>query len=288
MTTLNLSGTPAVRYPDPLVKKVNPNGTQRYTAYQAPLVWFNSDTIQRYATSLYQGYYPYQTNGTIQLLLFGADYIAKLSAVTYFNGTQYYNPITTPVPLSSLTFSEMGVPLNYANYILPTYNPINYYSNPGLEPTYKQIVSGLTKTNSVAVSGFPAMISGSSWDLYQVDPRAPENKIQAGIASIYLDVLMNGAVIDSTTIYEKDTLVIADKGPFIDRSLPNIPVILWEQDLTQKIVDDGYIISGTKLDTNGIKSLDTVIVEANLEVVGLWGRTDGYTPATPLVEEVTK
>jgi hypothetical protein len=278
MPQLTLSGTPNVRYPDPLVKKVNPNGTQRYTAYQAPLVWLNNVTrpeAPRYSTSLWQGYFPYGTTGDIQLLLFGADYIAKLSALTTIVGGGFVNTSSERVYVNNFTFSEVGAAINYANYILPAYNPINYYSNPSLEPGYKQIVTGQTKTNSLTVSGFPARISGSSFGLYVSDKG---DLINADVNSLYLDVLMNGAVIDSTATYIKDTYIVTDKGSGIVESAPNIPVILWEHDLTQKIIDDGFIISDIVIDAPPIGDQ----LMANLEVVGLWGRTDGYTPYKPL------
>jgi hypothetical protein len=268
MPLLDLSGKPAVRYPDPLVKRVNPNGTQRYTAYQAPLVWYSAEA-EGYRTSLWQGYdfakYPY-----IELLLFGADYIAKLSGIYLYQDAPYAGPNGTPATLpTEMTFTEIGVATDYAFNILPYYSPIAYITDPARRPAYKQIVTGATKTNGVTVSGFMAQLSGRDWGVYVSDGGDPPEYTPAAIDTVYLDVLLNGAVIDSTSPFFRGQYI-----PVEDEILPsatNFPVVLWEEQLTQQIVDNGYIIPNVSF--SGL--------DANLDVVGLWSRNGNYTPYQP-------
>ena len=44
MPFLDLAGTPAVRFPDPKIKRIRPDGSQPYTAYYAPLVYLQNGT----------------------------------------------------------------------------------------------------------------------------------------------------------------------------------------------------------------------------------------------------
>lgn len=244
MPTVNLAGTPNVRYPDPRIKRVAPSGTQPYTSYSAVLAW----NITNFVLSD-----PPEYLGA-ELLLFGADYVVQVAGTQTFTG--YYD---APVYTGEI-FDAAGDPIPFKDFSLPL-SPLVGSASVDVIPTvlpnatpvsYKQIMTGKTATNGVEVSGFPHFLQVPSRNLWQT----PSG--QAGERANYLvvcDVLLNGAVVDGPSSF----------FPFGSASV-HIPVILWEPDLTQKIKDDGYVI-----DLNGDGS-------AFFNVVGLWA-DQKYSPA---------
>jgi hypothetical protein len=266
MPFLDLAGTPAVRFPDPRIKRVNPDGTQRYTAYQALLVWYDGHNGY-YSTVIpqtgVQAKIPY-----FQMLLFGADYIAKIASSEEYGSGSYYIADGTPIVLPTVEYTAPGFASDYAPAVLPAFNPAVYLAQPALRPAYQQIVTGATATNGVTVSGFMAIAGGSDRGLYFQTGVDPDTYEIAPIDRVSVDVLFNAPVIDGPVAFVSGTYVpIADE---ILPSYPSLPVILWEGDFTQQMKDDGYIIPNA--DLSGLT--------ANLNVVGLWGRS-GYTPISP-------
>ena len=252
MSQKTLAGTPNLRYPDPLVKRVNPNGTQPYTAYSAPLIYgdlnsLNSNFILDSPPDIM----------FVELLLFGADYPARISGIQQFTGNPsfdnaIYDAAGVPIPTT-----DLGMPLppffglagvDAVIDILPAAAPV----------PYKQIATGTTATNGVNVSGFPVVSFVPSRNLWQGG--AGSSGPHASYILTY-DVTLNGAVVDGPSFY----------ASFITVAYPtHVPAILWEPNLTQKIVDDGYII-----DVNG----DGTVF---FNVVGLW-TSPNYQPSPPML-----
>ena len=253
MAQKTLAGTPNVRYPDPLVKRVNPNGTQPYTAYRAPLLYNNQ-----------QGGYSIDLAappGTlfVELLLFGADYPAKITGTQYYSGNpdegnSVFDSAGSPIQIKDLTFT---LPFSYGT--IGTGTVVDILPN-APRVTYKQIATGKTLTNGVTVSGFPVASVVPSRDLYQTPGGS------AGPAATYTvdyDVTLNGSVVDAPSNFG---FFISDPPPF--RS----PVILWEPDLTQSIINNNYLI---EIDYGGDGIINIVF-----DVVGLWS-SPNYSPIAP-------
>ena len=81
---------------------------------------------------------------------------------------------------------------------------------------------------------------------------------------------MNAAVVNSSTTF-KDV----DTGLY-----PNMAVIIHEKDLTQQIIDNGYVIPAQRVDLNDFYGSYVSQFDADLEVVGLWA--SDYDPLIPL------
>ena len=248
MAQKTLAATPNIRYPDPLVKRVNPNGTQPYTAYRAPLFYFLSDGANAVLSAPPEFLF-------VELLLFGADYAVQVGGTQSFTG--YYNFPTyegeifdaagAPIP-----FKELALPLGGFPYTtgVETVSTILTDAPP---VSYKKIATGKTATNGVTVSGFPNLSIIPSRNLWQTP--AGDTGERANYLVTY-DVILNGATVDGPAL-------------FLNQSGGGtLPIILWEPDLTQKIVDDGYIV-----DVLG----DGTVV---FDVVGLWASA-GYSPLGP-------
>lgn len=251
MPFLNLAATPAVRFPDPLEKRVSPNGVQPYSAYNAVYLYYDP-TLGKWRDEVA----PPANGGElrpIETLLFGTDYPALVTATSYYgensNGPGFYLPTFTE---SSPLLGSYGV--SSLQYIMPTAAPVGY----------KQIATGLTATNGVRVQGFPQLINLLYHGVVQGDdPPTADAPCLLG-----LSVVMNAAVVNSSTSFYK-----VDAGVF-----PNLPVIIHEKDLTQTVIDNGYVILGQTVEDDIFGTL-TPTITANLDVVGIWA-TD-YDPLNP-------
>lgn len=249
MSQKTLAGTPAVRYPDPLVKRVLPDGSQPYTAYQAALIWTYGSN--EFTGDFFSPFVAPPEYLDVNLLLFGADYPTKIGGVQQFP-TKVYDEGGSP-SLANLTFPLPPSPVtalaDYAGAILPT-APVT---------RYKQIATGLTGTNSVPVSGYPALTTVPSRGLYATE------RGSADVFATYqlqLDVTLNGAVVDGPAAY---------KFYGFAGTILRIPVLLWEPNFKQEIADNGYMMTGVTLDG----------AEAIFDVVGLWGSGSGWIPGPP-------
>jgi len=246
MSQKTLAGTPAIRYPDPLVRRVNPDGNQPYTAYQAALVFLND--AGEYDQLLRQ-----PPDGILaQLLLFGADYPVKIGGAQIFE-QQVYDTAGTLVPIQDLIFpllSPNGAALADA---VPNILPAVSFNQ------YKKIATGSTATNGVTVSGYPAYTFVSGHTLFASEAGAGGDRASFGVS---LDVILNGAVIDGPGNY--NPIVSVGTNPIVN-------IILYEPNLTQAIVDNNYIIENVILSGGAA---------ATLNVVGLW-TVGGYTPPSP-------
>jgi hypothetical protein len=245
MPFLDLAGTPAVRFPDPKIKRIRPDGSQPYTAYQAPLV---------YAAQT-DSYSPLLTAPpdflAVELLLFGSDYPTKIGGVQQFE-QQVYDETGALFPLYDLAFPLPPSPLTALSDAILTVIP-----SLAFDP-YKKIATGATTTNGVVVSGYPAVTFAPSRNIFATDTGSAGDRASFGVQ---LDVTLNGPVVDGPASYV----------PYATASTNFlVPVILWEPDLTQEIVDNGYLIENVLFGGNA----------ATLDVVGLWASGD-YAPVGP-------
>lgn len=252
MSQKTLAGTPNVRYPDPLVKRVNPDGTQPYSSYYALVVWKEPGT---------NNYFPIlsKTNGQLlmELLLFGSDYPAKISGAQFF-ANETYSSTGTINPISDLSFPLYPPPFTGSMDGAPSIIPVS--ANPAYTTPYKKILTGKTATNGLTVSGFPALTLLFSHNLWASGAGDAGDAADYGVV---LDVVNNGAVVDGPGSY----------FPAVNFSPPvaRVPVILYEPDFTQSIIDNGYIIENANLSLG---------IQSTLDVVGLWGNSD-YSPYPP-------
>ena len=265
MAIIDLSGTPVVRYPDPQVPRVLPNGVQPYSAYEAPMAYLSGTkgtpavVCNIVLTGISAG-----TTSPFFGLLFGTDYPASVMPVEYMSGT-IFGPTGAPLPITDPSF--VGQPWASADF------PATFLFSSLIPSTetfadirYKQIVRGLTVTNGVAVSGFPVW---GNYDPYGLAGDKPPTVAPATQHS--LRVLMNGAVINSASPFIGLTYRPAPADVTLPTSAPNFPIILWEEQFTQDIVDNGFKIAGNVL-------LAGDLLPATLDVVGLWS-SPAYSPA---------
>ena len=244
MAQKTLAATPAVRYPDPLVRRVNPDGTQPYTAYQAPLVYSSAPGTYQILLTAPPDFL------AAELLLFGADYPAKICGTQQFE-TTVYDSAGAAVLIQDLSFPLVPSPSTALVDALPSIIPSLTFDQ------YKKIATGATATNAVTVSGFPAITLISSRNLFLDDTTTDRASY-----AVQLDVTLNGGVVDGPAPY------VAYATSAVDA---RIPVILWEGDLTQAIVDANYIIDGVTIDNT---------LSTSFDVVGIWASSN-YTPPGP-------
>jgi hypothetical protein len=263
MAIVDLSGTPVVRYPDPPVPRVLPNGVQPYSAYEAPMVYLSGTkgTPAVVCNIVLTGIPAGAT--TFFPLLFGTDYPASVQSVEYMSGTIFgYTgaplPITDPSFFGDLATSTDAAPV-FSSLIPSTETPADL--------RYQQIVRGITVTNGVAVSGFPVYAQYDNYGLC-----ADFSQTASANTIFSLRVLMNGAVINSSSPFIGQTYQPAPTDLTLPTSLPNYPIILWEGDFTQAIVDSGFKIAGNVLIAGDL-------LPATLDVVGIW-TAPTYTPPT--------
>lgn len=269
MPTVNLAGTRNVRYPDPRIKRVAPNGTQEYSAYQALFIWYWPDPPQPPPPDVGPppGYYPFLTGlpgdyeqVLLNLMLFGTDYPASVTVTSVYRDGGYFADGTAN-QFRNMTFNETAASV----FAGMTNSPYLLQNGPSFVGTecYKRILTGLTVTNGVTVSGFTETLLFGDHGLYD----APGSSTQPSV-QLQADVLLNCAVVHSTTAYQGSKFVLDEQGnPIAVPEILRIPVILHEPDLTEKIKDDGYII-----DVSNQLCGPTIF-----DVVGIWG-IQGYSP----------
>ena len=246
MPTVNLAGTPNVRYPDPRIQRVAPNGTQPLSAYNAACLYFDTNAGKWLGDIQVQ----FAAVRLVDVLLFGTDYPALVTATSYYgenvDGLGNYFPTFNE---SNPVFGSLGV--SKVPFLLPAAPAVGY----------KQIAAGITATSGLRAQGFPHRVNAVWHGVVQGDPATQDAPFMLG-----LSVLMNAAVVNSSTTF-------AD----VDTSLyPNMPVIIHERDLTQQIIDNGYVIPAQVVDLTAIYGALVGQISANLEVVGLWATT--YEP----------
>ena len=264
MPTVNLAGTRNVRYPDPRIKRVAPDGTQEYSAYQALFVWYWADPPG--PDPLPPGYFPFLAGlpGNyeqllLNVMLFGTDYPATVTVTSVYRDGGYFADGTAN-QFRNMTFNETAASIFAGMMNLP-FLLQNRLSFVGTE-CYKRILTGPTVTNGVTVSGFTEALLFESHGLYD----APVSTTQP-VVELRVDVLLNCATVHSTTAYLGSKNVYVEGDPVVVPEFLRIPVILYEPDLTQKIKDDGYII-----DVSNQLCGPTIY-----DVVGIWGIQD-YSP----------
>jgi hypothetical protein len=235
---------------------VLPNGVQPYSAYEAPMVYLSGTKgTPAVVCNIVLTGIPIE-DAQFCALLFGTDYPASVQPIEYMSGV-ILDSTGAPLPITDPSFVGypwLGTDLAAA-YIFSSLIPA---TETFADIRYKQIVRGLTVTNGVAVSGFP--VAG----VYKNYGLLVDEEGTASPATQYsLRVLMNGAVINSSSPFIGQTYQPAPTDLTLSTSLPNYPIILWEGDFTQAIVDSGFKIAGNVLTAGDL-------LPATLDVVGLW------------------
>jgi hypothetical protein len=269
MSEQNLAGKPAIRYPDPLIKRVNPNGTQEYTAYQALFVWYWAAPPDDQPPLYFFGLsgLPAEQN-LLSYLLFGSDYPAICTITsTYLEGGYFDDG--TPNQFKNMTFNEtaafgLAAATNLCSLLQ---NGLSFLG----QEAYKRILTGPTFTNGVTVSGFPQLLALDTHGIYATDPTAGPELPPKPDLSLRADVVLNSATVHSTSPYFGFEEGVDSEGdPTIVPQIVRQPVILYEPDLTQQIVDDGYTIT----------LQNQLCGPTILDVVGIWS-IEGYSPVPP-------
>jgi hypothetical protein len=251
MSTLDLSGKPALRYPDPLVKRVNPNGTQSLSAYNAACLYYDPSAGKWFADIA-----PTQFGlRPLEFLLFGTDYPALVTATSSYGENVEGSSTGANFPTFDESHPLVGsFGVSTVPYVLPAASPVGY----------KQIATGLTATNGVRVQGFPHLVNAKWHGVQFRDP-----PVDGAPFALALSVLMNAAVVNSSTSF-------ADS---LTETSPNLPVIIHEKDLTQAVIDNGYVISNQTVDLSSIFGSLYPLFTANFDVVGIWATN--YDPLAP-------
>jgi len=241
MPTVNLSGTPNVRFPDPRIKRVAPDGTQEYSAYQALFIWYWPTPPDGLPAGYYVGLTGMNAGGNdLWYLLFGSDYPAICNITSTYSFGGYFSDGTIN-QFKNMTFNETAASsLSGASNFCPLLQ--NGQSFIGQE-AYKRILTGPTLTNGVTVSGFNQFTLMADHGLYSGASGGAVTTTQPDL-TLRADVVLNSATVHSTSPYfGVQEGVDAEGDPTILPQIFRQPVILWEPDLTQKIVDDGYTIT---------------------------------------------
>lgn len=243
MPVQNAAGKPFPRVVDPVAPVVYPNGTQAKSVY-APWVVFAGPED-------YEVFLPTPPDFlTLQVLFFGSDYPIKVTGIQQYGADTYFTDGTYN-------------PVNYQSFPIATTAPFGG-AVPGVPDivtstvpvAYQQILRDTTITNGLRVSGFPYVVSVSSHSLFATSAGSGEDRAGYGLA---LDVTLNsGSNIGPGSFNE---VVFGEPITAV-----RVPVILWEPDFTQAVVDASYTITTT---LSG--------VDAILDVVGLWA-SDQYSP----------
>ena len=239
------------RHPDPVVPRVLPNGLQNISAYNALCLYYSPvDNIWR--SEIYP--LPPSDPRPVNFLLFGSDYPALVTATSYY-GPNVGSAVGSNFPTfdeSNPFYSSFGV--SYLPYLLPSLTePIRY----------KEIASGVTPTNGVAVQGFPYLINLRGHGIEDAFGTAP--------CSLGMSVLTNAPVVTSSTSFADpiyDPIEVATR----------LPVIIHEKDFTQAVVDANFEIPSTTV-TDGFLFSGYTYTNIALDVVGLWA--SDYDPLNP-------
>lgn len=274
MPNTNLAGTPFRRYPDPLIKRVNPNGTQAYSAYDGLFTYYDprpdDPTLAGYQFVLADLPKSNASIGPlsgIDIMLFGTDYPALIQTVsTYVSDSYTSNGAVYPILLP--TFDESTLTAFGTSQVGFTFNlrpPDGFGSLLSDKDYYQRIFTGRTVTNNVALSGFAVRQGVQDHGLYAgfTPPAQPEFLAPL---SLNMRVLTNTPVVYSTNTYVQITAQINNQQESLSYKFRQ-PVILWEPNLTQEIVDNGFVIEDTT----------TVCGPTLLDVVGIW-RLQDYSP----------
>ena len=258
MSEIILSGTSAVRYPDPLIRRTNPNGTQEFTSYQAFYCYFDAEA------GVYQFILGYPTDGMVTTaLLFGSDYPSIVTPFSQYEPDTYSDTGVLNA-IRSLAFPESiapgigGIDADIVGALFA--DPFNTTAE------YKEITprNGRTLTNNVEVQGFQYLVLANNHNLWHTpDGGVGDNPERAAFA-LQLNVTLNGATTHSTSPF----------ASVVDETL-RIPVILFEGDFTQAIKDSGYILENVPIGANFFGA-----TTATLDIVGIFG-TFGYQPGPP-------
>lgn len=238
------AGKPFRRVVDPVPPVVYPNGTQPQTAF-APWVAYAGQEG-------YEVFLPAPPDFlTLQVLFFGSDYPIKVTGIQQYGADTYFvdgslNLVTDPsFPIT--TTAPFGGAVPIAPDIVTSAVPV----------AYQQILRDVTLTNGLRVSGFPYVVNVSSHSLFADNSGDAGDRAGYGLA---LDVTLNSAGNAGPGSFNEVA------SPFIGPTAFRVPVILWEPDFTQAVVDASYSITTTLFG-----------IDAILDVVGLWA-SDQYSP----------
>jgi hypothetical protein len=252
MAILDLAATPAVRYFDPPVPRVLPNGTQPLSAYNAACLYYDPSEGKWFADIVPEtfGLRP------IEFVLFGTDYPALVTATSSYGENVEGSSTGANFPTFDESHPLVGsFGVSTVPYVLSAAEPVGY----------KQIATGLTATNGVRVQGFPHMVNAKWHGVMFRDP-----PVYGSPFMLALSVLMNAAVVNSSTSFEDNKT----------QTFPNLPVIIHEKDLTQAVIDNGYVIPSQTIDLSFIfGTLYPPLFTANFDVVGIWATN--YDPLDP-------
>jgi hypothetical protein len=259
MSYIVKAGTPYLRYTDPMIPQVNPRGLQPQSSYIAQLAYGTGQT-DSYGTFLAAP--PEEL--VVKILLFGCDYPQRFTATQYyaydtFSGAGAANTIpqlsfTRPARVPDGIYGTSDT-----SYLLASQTPA--------QTKYQEKVTGETITEGVTLTGFPFQGIFGTRELY-----ATSEGDLGDYASYSVEVNM---ALDSGSTN--------GPAPFLDNdgptSIARQPVILWEPDLTQQIVDDGFKV-------NGVVNFNGFPFPFVLDVVGIWAGVylddDELVPYSPL------
>jgi hypothetical protein len=243
MPVQNTVGKPFPRAFDPVIARVQPNGTQPQTVYAPWVVFANQED--------YEVFLPTPPDFlTLQVLFFGSDYPIKVTGTQQYGSDTYFtdgtlNPVTDQsFPIA--TTAPFGGAVPVVPDIVTSAVPV----------AYQQILRDVTLTNGLRVSGFPYVVNVPSHSLFNDDSGASGERAGFGLA---LDVTLNSACNAGPGSFNE--VVFGESITAI-----RVPVILWEPDFTQAVVDASYTITTTLFG-----------IDAILDVVGLWA-SDTYSP----------
>ena len=245
------AGTPYPRIFDPKGRRVEANGTQPFSAYSATFARYSSSPL-----NFTLGIQNPLENMDFQLLLFGSDYPTVVRGVQYYD-IDTYSPEGVINAVRELDFSAVLGGGASTTPSIPQILPVT-----ATDPLpYQKIARGTTLTNGVKTAGFPVTLHFSSHGLWETD--SGDTGDRAGYAAVVEVLMQSGGFLGQTSFmnYSPDSIVAL------------APVILYEPDFTQEIVDSGYKI---------VIPIDPMFPNAVfvLDVVGLWN-VDGYVPSQP-------
>jgi hypothetical protein len=202
-----LGGTRATRYPDPFVKgTANAYGLYPWSVFNAPFCAFDG------TGQIVPNVEGIDINTIIGLLLFTSDIPAVLTVTTYANGYSYVWPAN-------------NILTSFLSKKTPVVSPIG---TDQVTIKYGEVAQGYVGANKeIYCAGFPAV--------YEV--KAPSAESKGGLPTLNCIAnsgVINGPVGPSSLIF---LLSSAD-----DMKQAPTPIILFEDDYTQAILDNGNLI----------------------------------------------
>jgi hypothetical protein len=253
MSYIVQSGDKFLRFTDANTPKVNPRGLQPQSSYIAPLAYATGQT-DAFATNLAAP----PDALTVEILLFGCDYPQRFTATQYYGET--FTPAGDPSAIVNLSFTVPAiVPLglqgvSFLPDLLATQIPAS--------AKYQEKVTGATITEGVTLTGFPfitQLLAHNLWETLDGDTGD-----RAGYTAELNMALENNTTNGPAPFFEINGETVQARQP----------VILWEPDFTQQIVDDGFKINATDFNGNEIPFV--------LDVVGIWSGIY-YVGETPTI-----